>query len=137
MPDVQRWTRSRENSGRAGGGLEPEQRSLLLPWPPPQRPARVSQTPGQAPGRVTSGLLPLALWEAGAQGEEKLLIAPLGEEEEGKETAVTRLFYILSAQKGRREGGREWTRGLPRCTPPSSASTLSRLPSSEPPTLLP
>lgn len=116
MPNVQRWTRSRENSGRAGGGLEPEQRSLLLPWLPLQSPVRVSQAPGQ----MTSRLLPLALWEAGAQREEKLLIAPLREEEEGKETAVMRLFYILSAQKpgGRREGCREWTRGLPRCTPP-------------------
>lgn len=105
MPNVQRWTRSRENSGRAGGGLEPKQQSLLLPWPPPQRPARVSQTPGQAPGRMTSGLLPLALWETGAQREEKLFTAPLGEE--GKETAVIRLLYILSAQKpgGGREGG--------------------------------
>ena len=57
MPNVQRWTRSRENSGRAGGGLEPEQRSLLLPWLPLLSPVRVSQAPGQ----MTSRLLPLAL----------------------------------------------------------------------------
>lgn len=40
MPHMQRWTRSGENSARAGGSLEPEQWSLLLPQQQPQRPAR-------------------------------------------------------------------------------------------------